>query len=93
MVGERAFKCSGQARSKGGFHCFYVQTKLEPLLFAHFKIVKNGLELRKLQPPKIEGSKTQKKIKMNSQASKNVFLLVIFSLLLFIYTPKIISRA
>jgi hypothetical protein len=57
MVGERAFKCSGQAGSKGGFHCFYVQTKLEPLLSAHFKIVKNGLELRKLQSPQSRGVK------------------------------------
>jgi hypothetical protein len=45
---------------------FGVQTKLEPFVLAHhahdaLKIVKNGLELRKLKPPKVNMSRTQKK--------------------------------
>jgi hypothetical protein len=49
-----------------GLVVFGVQTKLEPFLLAlhasdALKIVKNGLELRKLKPPKVKTSRTQKK--------------------------------
>jgi hypothetical protein len=48
---------------------FAVQTKLEPLILAHIthlKIIKRKLELRKLQPPKVEGVKYAKKKTLNA---------------------------
>jgi hypothetical protein len=39
------------------FVAFGIQTKFEPLLFMHLKIVQNELEMRKLQPPKVKGVK------------------------------------
>jgi hypothetical protein len=46
-----------------------VQTKLEPLLSASdtLTIIQNGLEMRKLQPPKYKGSKTQKSKPSNTE--------------------------
>jgi hypothetical protein len=56
MANERTFKRSGQARSKGKALLFLVsQQNLNTFFDAldALKFIKDGLEMRKLQPPKV----------------------------------------
>jgi hypothetical protein len=53
----------GRPHARGGFHCFWCSIKIWiPPIGAScaLKIFKNIRELTKLQPPKLEGSRTQK---------------------------------
>jgi hypothetical protein len=66
-------------RIQEGSVVFGVQTKLEPLLSGALKMIKNGLELRKLWAPKVKGVKTSKKqttecYKADSQSPKKFFV-------------------
>jgi hypothetical protein len=54
--------CIKVNQPKEGSIVFGVQTKYEILLL---KIIENGLEMRKLQPPKIKGSRTQRNKPLN----------------------------
>jgi len=57
-------RAQGRPDPRGGFCCFWCPNKTStPSIDASdtLKIVKNGLELRKLRPPKVEGVKNSKK--------------------------------
>jgi hypothetical protein len=72
------FFTHGQARSKGKVPLFLVSKQnLSPSIGASqaLKIAKNGIKLKKLWPPKVEGSQIQKNkpsnvIKASSQTLK-----------------------
>jgi hypothetical protein len=71
---------TGRIQGEGSV-VYNVQTKLEPPPIGAsgaLKIVKNGLELRKFLPSKVEGSRTQKQTikhyKVNSQTLKKFLL-------------------
>ncbi len=76
---------SAQARpdSRGGLPCFWCRNKTwTPYLGASntLRIVENGLEMRKLWPPIVKGSKTQKNkppttTKVDPQTPKEFFVL------------------
>jgi hypothetical protein len=56
----------GRLDPRGGLHCFWYPNKTwTPSLdaFGTLKLVKNGIELKKLQPLKVQGVKTSKKKK------------------------------
>jgi hypothetical protein len=60
----------GRPDQRGGLHCFWSPNKTwTPLIRASDaqKIANAGLELKKLQPPKVEGSKTQKNKPSNTR--------------------------
>jgi len=66
-VNQPVFKhlsIQGRLDPRGGFHCFWCPNKTWTLpigTFGTLKIIKNGIELKKLWPPKIVGVQELKK--------------------------------
>jgi hypothetical protein len=72
LVNEH-LRAQGRRDPKGGFRCFWCPNKTSTSSIetsGTLKIVKNGLELRKLRPPKVEGGEELKKKKHQTFQSR-----------------------